>query len=87
MLHTLHTGKAWRHFVNRRYGETLAAARVSLAREKIYRFALAGSRDFSKNRENSDLNRAEGASPDGFFSSFRPAIAGLIHREKEESGR
>src|SRR6266404_5863919 len=60
MLHTLHTGKAWRHFVNRRYGETLAAARVSLAREKIYRFALAGSRDFSKNRENSDLNRAEG---------------------------
>jgi hypothetical protein len=33
-------------------------------------FVLPGSRDFSKTQENSDLNRAEDASPDGFFSSL-----------------
>jgi len=46
-------------------------------RAEDFSFVLPGSRDFSKTRENSDLNRAEGASPDGFFSSFRPAIAAL----------
>src|SRR4030095_11901869 len=49
------------------------------------RFSLTSWRDFFKTwRRQTVLDWEKDASPGRFFSSFRPATTGLIHREKEE---
>src|SRR5256886_1605354 len=57
---------------------------ILVSHRQICHLISTGWRDFWQDSRNQGLNPGEGASPDSFFPSFRPAVAQLTNRGEQK---